>query len=58
MGDKIREYMVLSFRVVHNNGDVIAGFTTLDDAEADAIERNEKAKTLGLACKYAAIPKP
>ncbi len=46
------------FHVSHTNGDLIKGFLTMPDAEADAKERNLRALDLGLRARYLAAPKP
>ena len=57
--DATKAYLFKPFRVIHQpTGSVGAGFNTLEDAQADAVVRNERAKKLGLDCTYEACPKP
>lgn len=46
------------WRVVHSNGDVVAGFDDEQCAEDDAVERNKRADEFGIAARYTAAPKP
>ena len=50
------EYLLKPFRVNHTNGDCVAGFDTLSDAEENAAGRNAKAKELGISGRYVAAP--
>lgn len=47
-------YLKKPFRVSHTNGDVIAGFDDLPSARQNAVDRNVKAKELGLDVLYVA----
>jgi len=58
MSEKTAEYLLKPFRVIHNNGDVIDGFNTLADAQENAQDRNDRAKTMGLSCVYRGVAKP
>lgn len=58
MSEEKVTYLDKPFRVSHENGDVIQGFDDLASAEADAEDRNARAKQLKLTCSYAASAKP
>ena len=49
-----KAYLLKPFRVVHKNGDVVAGFDALPDAEEDATERDARAKDLDINPGYKA----
>ena len=51
------QYLLDPFRVVHNDGNVVAGFKDEKSAAEDAADRTERAKALGLSCTYKAIEK-
>ena len=52
--EKIPEYMLKPFHVCHKNGDVIAGFDTLKDAQEDVDRRNTRAESFGVPTRYVA----
>lgn len=45
------------FRVSHDNGDVVKGFDDQHSAEADAVDRNQRARDYGISARYAASAK-
>ena len=55
--DKTAEYLLLPFRVCHTNGGVVAGFSTMQDAEEDAAARNARAAVLQVQARYTACEK-
>ncbi|KKL63094.1 hypothetical protein LCGC14_2178570 [marine sediment metagenome] len=46
------------YRVSHTNGDIIKGLMTIEAAEADAKERNQRALDIGFRARYIASAKP
>lgn len=57
MKEKVPEYLLKPYRVVHTSGHVCGGFDDKKSADEDAAGRNTRAAVLGIKARYKAVEK-